>query len=111
MLFSSSTADSTACYSCLLANIQHALSVEEMKKHVLMEPMLDLEVIDEGHFTWEIEGWRSMDRKVHSPTFQCGDYPWLVLFSVAQGSQLMVCSQADTVLSLWQRLSMCLVIP
>lgn len=43
---------------------------------------MDLEVIDESHFTWEIEGWRSMDRKVHSPTFKCGSCPWLVLFNI-----------------------------
>ena len=51
---------------------------EEMSKHVLQEPFPELETIDEAHFTWQIEGWRSMERKVHSPVFECGGYPWLV---------------------------------
>ena len=54
-------------------------SVEEMKKRVLLEPLPELEVIDEAHFTWEIEGWRAMERRSHSSTFQCGGNPWLVI--------------------------------
>lgn len=57
-----------------------ANNFEEMNKHVLQEPYPDLEIIDETHFTWGIEGWRSMERKVHSPVFECGGYPWRILF-------------------------------
>ncbi|KAF8460666.1 hypothetical protein BDZ91DRAFT_738896 [Kalaharituber pfeilii] len=53
---------------------------EEMKKHLLGEPIQDLEVIGEAHFTWEIEGWRSMERKVHGPVFECAGNPWRILF-------------------------------
>lgn len=52
--------------------------VEEMKKHLLQEPLPDLEIIDETSFTWEIDGWRSMERKVHGPIFDCGGHPWSV---------------------------------
>ncbi|KAF9887303.1 hypothetical protein FE257_010298 [Aspergillus nanangensis] len=40
----------------------------------------DLETEAEAHFTWHIEDWRKMGRKEHGPTFECGGFPWRVLF-------------------------------
>ncbi|KAJ5832000.1 hypothetical protein N7474_000311 [Penicillium riverlandense] len=40
----------------------------------------DLETADETHNTWHIKDWRKLDRKVHGPTFECGGFPWRILF-------------------------------
>ncbi|KZF20341.1 ubiquitin thiolesterase [Xylona heveae TC161] len=40
----------------------------------------DLETGFETEYTWKIENWRNLSRREHGPTFQCGNYPWRVLF-------------------------------
>jgi ubiquitin carboxyl-terminal hydrolase 7 len=40
----------------------------------------DLEAVDETHFTWEVDNWRQLSRKEHSPVFHCGGQPWRILF-------------------------------
>ncbi|KAI9369494.1 hypothetical protein BJX61DRAFT_545515 [Aspergillus egyptiacus] len=40
----------------------------------------DLETEDETWHTWKIQDWRKMKRKEHGPTFQCGGFPWRILF-------------------------------
>jgi ubiquitin carboxyl-terminal hydrolase 7 len=50
-----------------------------MKKHVLVD-IPDTEVEAEGYHTWHIEKWRTLSRREHGPTFECGGYPWRVLF-------------------------------
>ncbi|OJJ48937.1 hypothetical protein ASPZODRAFT_129272 [Penicilliopsis zonata CBS 506.65] len=40
----------------------------------------DLETEAEAYHTWHIQDWRKLKRKEHGPTFQCGNFPWRVLF-------------------------------
>ena len=54
-------------------------TVESMQKHVF-PPLDDLEVETETHHNWHIEKWRTLSRREHGPTFECGGAPWRVLF-------------------------------
>ena len=49
-----------------------------MRKHMPEVP--DQETESESYNTWEIKGWRTMGRREHGPTFECGGHPWRVLF-------------------------------
>ncbi|CAG8316997.1 unnamed protein product [Penicillium salamii] len=40
----------------------------------------DLEIADEVVSTWRLSDWRKMERKSHGPVFQCGGFPWRILF-------------------------------
>ena len=51
--------------------------VEAIKARYLPIPA-DLEVEAEAHHTWDIENWKSLNRREHGPTFECGGYPWCV---------------------------------
>lgn len=42
-------------------------------------PADEYEEIEVGHFTWEISGYRTLDKKVYSPTFTVGGHPWQIL--------------------------------
>lgn len=53
---------------------------EQMAKLILQEPISDLDVIDETHYTWEVSNWRGLEKKVHGPVFECGGQPWRILF-------------------------------
>lgn len=35
-------------------------------------------VLDEQWHTWNITGWRSLQKKEHGPVFEAGGYPWSV---------------------------------
>jgi ubiquitin carboxyl-terminal hydrolase 7 len=50
-----------------------------MKNIVLVETP-EYETEDEVYYTWHIEKWRTLQRREHGPTFQCGGSPWRVLF-------------------------------
>ena len=50
---------------------------EAMKSRVLV-PLPDLEIESEAVNTWNIEGYRSLNKKEHGPIFQCGGHPWSV---------------------------------
>jgi ubiquitin carboxyl-terminal hydrolase 7 len=50
-----------------------------MKSKVLVD-IEDTEWIAETHNTWHIENWRNLARKERGPTFECGGFPWRVLF-------------------------------
>ncbi|KAI9740466.1 MAG: hypothetical protein M1834_005046 [Cirrosporium novae-zelandiae] len=52
---------------------------DAMREHVLPK-FPDLETEAETEHTWHIENWRSLPRKEHGPTFECGGSPWRVLF-------------------------------
>ncbi|KAI9798682.1 MAG: hypothetical protein M1833_004671 [Piccolia ochrophora] len=52
---------------------------EAMKPRVLQE-IPDLETESEAVHTWQIEDWRRLPKKSHGPVFQCGGFPWRVLF-------------------------------
>ena len=53
--------------------------VEAMEKMV-MNDIDDTEVEDRAHHTWNIKQWRTLPKREHGPTFQCGGSPWRVLF-------------------------------
>ncbi|KAJ5562977.1 hypothetical protein N7535_002578 [Penicillium sp. DV-2018c] len=40
----------------------------------------DLETLEECSHSWHIKDWRKMERKSHGPIFQCGGFPWRILF-------------------------------
>lgn len=40
----------------------------------------DLEVAAETTFTWDIKDWRTLPKRTHGPTFECGGHPWRILF-------------------------------
>ncbi|KAI5816954.1 hypothetical protein BZA77DRAFT_46183 [Pyronema omphalodes] len=52
---------------------------EAMKSLLFVEDP-NLEVENECIYHWDIENWKKMDRKSHSPVFMCGDSPWKILF-------------------------------
>ncbi|KAI1615479.1 ubiquitin thiolesterase [Exophiala viscosa] len=52
---------------------------EAMKRHVLID-LPDTEPEAETYNTWHIEKWRTLSRREHGPTFECGGHPWRVLF-------------------------------
>lgn len=40
----------------------------------------DLEIAAETTNTWDIDSWRTLPRRTHGPTFDCGGHPWRILF-------------------------------
>ncbi|KAJ6022176.1 ubiquitin C-terminal hydrolase, partial [Penicillium herquei] len=38
------------------------------------------ETEEETFHTWHIKDWRKQDRKLHGPVFNCGGFPWRILF-------------------------------
>jgi ubiquitin carboxyl-terminal hydrolase 7 len=52
----------------------------EAIKKAFMPPLPDLETVDESMSTWDIVSWREMQRKEHGPVFECGGFPFRVLF-------------------------------
>ncbi|EWC45003.1 hypothetical protein DRE_06283 [Drechslerella stenobrocha 248] len=40
----------------------------------------DLETLAEGHFTWEIDNWSALPKRITGPVFNVGDTPWRILF-------------------------------
>lgn len=51
-----------------------------MKKFVFPDDP-SIEVETEVVYTWQITNWRKMEKKVHSPVFECGGAPWYVVLS------------------------------
>jgi ubiquitin carboxyl-terminal hydrolase 7 len=45
-----------------------------------MPRMVDLETLDEAHYTWDIENWKHLSKRENSPVFECAGFPWKVLF-------------------------------
>lgn len=52
---------------------------EAMMKRFLPE-LPDQETEAETTHTWDIQNWRSLERREHGPIFFCGDHPWRILF-------------------------------
>lgn len=50
-----------------------------MKKKYFQE-LPDIETADETVNTWNITNWRHSQNKEHGPVFECGGFPWRVLF-------------------------------
>lgn len=40
----------------------------------------DLETEAETYNTWHIQDWRKLRRREHGPVFECGGFPWRILF-------------------------------
>ncbi|KAK9465799.1 hypothetical protein V1512DRAFT_265394 [Lipomyces arxii] len=47
----------------------------------------DLEAAEEGHSTWHIDRWRKLEKRLHGPSFQCGNFEWKILLFPA-GNQV-----------------------
>ncbi len=52
---------------------------EAMMKRFLPE-LPDQETEAEAIHTWDIQNWRSLERREHGPIFHCGEHPWRILF-------------------------------
>lgn len=65
----------------------HADNFEAMQRRYMVA-VPDQEVEVESTFTWDIEGWRSLPRKSHSPVFEIGGRPWKILFFPAGNNQV-----------------------
>ena len=50
-----------------------------MKARVL-DDIPDTETLAETYHTWHIKNWRQLGRREKGPVFECGAYPWRVLF-------------------------------
>lgn len=51
-----------------------------MKENIYLPvPEDPLPVLDHVVNTWEVEGWRELNKKEHGPIFMAGGYPWLVI--------------------------------
>ncbi|KAF1836080.1 cysteine proteinase [Decorospora gaudefroyi] len=50
-----------------------------MKRH-MPKNTLEYETEAEVYNTWEIKEWRQLTRREHGPVFECGGYPWRILF-------------------------------
>lgn len=46
-----------------------------MRAHIFTDNG-DLEVDTEAVSTWNIQDWRRLPRKTHSPIFDCDGHPW-----------------------------------
>lgn len=69
-----------------LANDDDAMRAKYFKE------MEDLETLAETTYTWSIEGWNQLPKKVHSDKFDCGGMPWRILFFPYGNSQNDNCS-------------------
>jgi len=45
-------------------------------KNAIMEPVGDLEVLHEGHFTWEIHNYSKFKDRTLSQEYELGGYKW-----------------------------------
>ena len=56
-------------------------------------PDLGHEVKDFKVFTWKLNGWRKLEKKITSPEFECGGHRWyaLPLFLGGGDVSLTVC--------------------
>ncbi|KAK9254267.1 hypothetical protein V1507DRAFT_441983 [Lipomyces tetrasporus] len=42
-------------------------------------PLDDLEPEEEGYYTWHIDSWRKLEKRLHGPSFKCGNFEWKAL--------------------------------
>lgn len=52
----------------------------EAMKERFMPALPEYETEAEAVFTWDIQNWRQLPKRSHSPTFQCAGHPWRILF-------------------------------
>lgn len=51
-------------------------AVDAMKAFVLPPLSEEPRILDDQVNTWTIEGWRTLNKKEHGPTFEAGGSPW-----------------------------------
>ncbi|KAK0739732.1 hypothetical protein B0T21DRAFT_382697 [Apiosordaria backusii] len=56
-----------------------ATDFEAMKDQVLPPLVEEPRILEDVVHTWEVEGWRTMNKKERGPIFQAGGYPWRIL--------------------------------
>ena len=44
-----------------------------------MDNLGDLEIVADGHYTWEIRNYAKLGNRTLSPEFECGGYRWFSL--------------------------------
>ena len=54
----------------------HYAYADDAMKALTLEPLGDLEVLHEGHFTWEIRNYSKLPLRNLSPEFECGGFKW-----------------------------------
>lgn len=64
-----------------------------MKEHVLPALIDEPPILEDQVHTWEIKGWRNLNKKEHGPTFHAGGFPW----SVSLGGSLKSAKDTNTV--------------
>lgn len=47
-----------------------------MKAHVLPPLAEEPRILEDQVHTWEVQNWRSMNKKEHGPIFHAGGNPW-----------------------------------
>lgn len=52
----------------------------EAMKERFMPALPEYETEAEAVFTWDIQNWRQLPKRSHSPVFQCAGHPWRILF-------------------------------
>lgn len=52
----------------------------EAMKAEYFKPLPELQIEHEAEYTWDIQEWSKLGRRIHSPSFACGDAPWKILF-------------------------------
>jgi len=46
-------------------------------KTVVLEPLGEVEILDEAHSNWHIADYKKLPDRSYSPEFECGGYKWL----------------------------------
>lgn len=49
---------------------------EAMKELVLPPLVEEPRILEDVINTWEVEGWRTLNKKERGPVFEAGGYPW-----------------------------------
>lgn len=42
------------------------------------------EILQDGHYVWEIEDWQALPKRAHSEVFEIGGYKWYVILQDAR---------------------------
>jgi hypothetical protein len=53
--------------------------IDETMKTVVLDPLADLEVVDEGYSNWHIPDYKKLGDRVYAPEFECGGFKWFKL--------------------------------
>ncbi|KAK4044791.1 hypothetical protein C8A01DRAFT_42409 [Parachaetomium inaequale] len=69
-----------------------ASDYEAMKEHVLPPLVEEPRIIEDQVHTWEVDGWRALNKKEHGPIFEAGGYPWRILLFPFGNNVLDQCS-------------------